>query len=134
MTDLVRFATTRKSSRANLLIGWLDGGSITLYDGTVPASSDTAISDQTEIVTFDPLPDPSGTVTDGVYTLASGTAPGLIAATGTPDFARAYDSTGAVVGDFDVGETGSGAAIIVDNINMVQGALVSLISLAIAEQ
>ena len=37
------------------------------------------------------LPDPSGDTANGVFTLAGGTQPALIATDGTPDFARAYD-------------------------------------------
>lgn len=134
MSNLVRFATPRKSSRSNLLIGWLSGGSLTLYSGTPTESADDALSDQVELVAFGPLPDPAGTTTDGVFVLASGTDPALVSTTGTPDFARGRDSTGATVGDFDVGAPGSGAAIILDNLNLVAGALVSLVSFAIAEQ
>lgn len=130
-TDL-SLTTARKSARANLLIGWLDGGTLAVYNGLPPATADTAIDTQEKLVEFI-LPDPAGTVENGVFTLATGTPPGMILTDGTPTWARAYDAEGVEVGDFSVGAVGSGAAIIIDNANLIEGALVSLLPLTISE-
>lgn len=132
MSDTARFATARKTSRATLLITWLNGATLTLYAGTVPASADTAISDQVALAEFT-LPNPSGSVTDGAFTLASGTDPATVLADGTPSFGRITDSVGATVGDFDAGATGSGAALILDNTSLITGALVSVLSFTLSE-
>jgi|JFJP01.1.fsa_nt_gi hypothetical protein len=131
MSDLIRFATARQQSRAELHTGWLDGGTLVIYTAPVPADADTALSTQTALATF-VLSSPAGTVTDGVLT---GTPPGaaLVAASDTAAWARAYDSTAGVIGDYDLGGVGSGAAIELDNLNLVAGAYATVISFMIAE-
>jgi hypothetical protein len=76
-----------------------------------------------------------GTVSNnGVFTIAPGVPSALILADGSPDFARAYDNLGRVIGDFDVGIAGSGAAIIVDKTIIVAGEQISIIGMSISEQ
>lgn len=133
MSDVIRFAAARRTARANQHKDWLAGGTLVIYDAGsgIPADADTALSDQTALVTF-ALPDPAGSVTDGVLTGES-IASALIAASGAAAWARAYDSVDAVVGDYDVGGVGSGAAIELDNLSLVIGAYASVISFTITE-
>lgn len=131
MSDLIRFADARRTARAELHAAWLDGGTLVAYDAPVPADADTALTTQTALVTFD-LPDPAGEVTDGVLTVGEiDTA--LIAASGTAAWMRAYDATDAVVGDYDVGGVGSGAAVEMDNLALVEGGYATVISFVIDE-
>lgn len=130
MSDLVRFAAARRQSRAELHAGWLDGGELIAYSGTVPATTDVAITSQVALVTF-PLADPVGTVTDGVIVTATDTQ--MIAETGVAAFARAFTSTGAVIADYDVGLTGSGAAVQINSLSLIQGGYVTLTSFSITE-
>lgn len=132
MSSAVRLANSRKTDRINLLLNWLAGGKIVIYDGAIPADANAALSGQTEIVAFDPLPEPAGTVTGATFTLST-QPPAMIASSGSPDFARAFDAEGAVIGDFDVGAAGSGAAIILDQAELLSGALVSIVSFAVSE-
>lgn len=132
-SNIIRLATPRRTSRAALFGTWLNGGSIELYDGEVPEDGDEALGAQVLLATFE-LPESNGDTEDGVWTVAAGTPAALIQATGTPEFARAYDSLGGEIGDFDVGDPNSDAAIKIDNLNLVEGALVSLVSLGITEQ
>ncbi|MDG4562556.1 MAG: hypothetical protein P9E88_14810 [Candidatus Competibacter sp.] len=131
MDDFVAFAAARRQSRGELVAGWLDGGTIKVYDGTRPATPDTVITSQTLLVIFE-LPDPAGTVTNGVWE-ADVIDAAMIAATGTAAWARLFDATGAVIADLDVGLTDSDAALWLDNLSLVAGGLVTVTGLTIAE-
>lgn len=131
MSDYIDFTTARKTSRANLVAGWVAGGTLRLYTGTRPASADDAVTDQTLLVEFD-IPDPSGTVSGGVWTGAA-VSPAMIAADGTPTWGRYADALDVDICDADVGTTGSGAAIIVDNANFVEGAMATIVGQTITE-
>jgi hypothetical protein len=121
MSNLVSFTTARKQSRGELLAGWLDGGEIRIYDAT-----------PTLLVTFD-IPAPSGTVTDGVFT-ADSIAASLVAETGTAASATVVDSAAVTVFTCDVGVTGSGALVQLDNLSLVQGGYAAVISFALIER
>lgn len=131
MSDLIRFADARRQSRGELHAGWLDGGELIAYSGTVPASADVAITSQVELVAF-PLADPVGVVTDGVLVATTIDAQ-MIAESGVPTFARAYDALGGVIADYDVGLTGSGAAVQINSLNLIQGGYVTLTAFSITE-
>lgn len=133
MSNLIRLSAARRTARANLHAGWLAGGTLVVYDAGsgVPEDADTAITDQTALATFE-IPDPAGDVSDGVFT-ADTIAAALIAATGTAAFARAYDASDGVIGDYDVGGVGSGEAVELDNLNMVEGAYATLVSFGVTE-
>lgn len=131
MSDLIRFAAARRTARAELHSAWLDGGTLSIYTAPVPATPDTAITTQTELAEFD-LPDPFGDATDGVLT-ADIIAGALNLATGTAVWGRARDALGAVVGDYDAGAVGSGAAIEMDNLALVAGSLSTITSFVVTE-
>ncbi len=133
MSDLIRLSSARRTARANLHAGWLAGGTLVVYDAGsgVPADSDTAITDQIALATFE-IPDPAGDVTDGVFT-ADTIAAALIDATGTAAFARAYDVSEVVIGDYDVGGVGSGEAVELDNLSLVEGAYATVVSFVVTE-
>lgn len=132
MSNVLGFAVARRTSRGNLLAGWLDGGEIRVYGGTRPATADTAISDQPLLVTF-AIADPSGTVTDGVFT-GTNPAAALVAATGTAAWARKVDDSAGTIGDVDVGVTGSGAVIEIDNLSLVEGGYCTITSFVLTER
>ena len=90
MSTTLSFTTTRKSSQMNLVEGWLSGGSIKVYTTPRPATSDTAITTQTLLVTIT-LPDPAGTVTNGVFTSAS-ISQATVTNTGSAVWCRVYCS------------------------------------------
>jgi hypothetical protein len=90
-----------------------------LYTGPRPATG-AAISGETLLGTMT-FTDPAGTVTTGVLTFDT-----IAGETNAPDngvvaWARINDSNGAFVVDLDVGITGSGADIEINNINIVAG-------------
>lgn len=131
MSNTLGFAVARKTSRGNLLAGWLDGGSLQLYTADRPANSDTPVSTQILLVTFD-LADPSGSVSNGVLT---GTLPeaALVMATGTPTWGRLLDTDEVVIGDCDVGISGSGAFVEIDNLSLVEGGYCAMTAFGITE-
>ena len=131
MSNTLRFATARKTSRCNLVKGWFDGGKILVYTADTPANSDTSISTQTLLVTFE-IPESSGTVANGVFTGAS-IADAMIAETGTAAWARLVDSDDVTIGDVDVGIFGSGNFIEIDNLSLVQGGYCSVTSFGLSE-
>jgi hypothetical protein len=133
MSDVLRFAGARRTARGELHAGWLAGGTLTLYSAGsgVPADADTALTDQAALATF-ALPDPVGTVTDGVLT-AEPIDTALVMVSDIVAFARAYSATDAVIADYDVGLVGSGAALEVDNLNLVMGAYVTVVSFMVTE-
>lgn len=132
MTDNVfAFAQARATLRATLTMNWLSGGTLAIYSGPRPATSDTALSSQDVLLNFI-LPDPAGTAENGVFTADSIDA-AIALTSGTAVFARAYDSTGAAIADCDVGVPGSGAMIELSAINLVEGAFVSVLSFTLTE-
>jgi hypothetical protein len=107
MSTLLTFTTARRTARANLLSGWLDGATFKVYTGPRPATPESAVGDAILLCTFT-FEDPAGSVTDGVWSADPLPAPAVIVADGTPLWGRAADSEGVVIGDFGVGTTGSG--------------------------
>jgi len=132
MSNLVGFSTARKTSRAELVSSWLDGGEVRIYDGTRPANADTAITSQVLLVTL-ALPNPSGTVTSGVWT-AEEIAMTLITTTGTAAWARIVTSAGVTVFDADVGVAGGGALVQLDNVSLVTGGYCTVVSFTLTER
>jgi len=132
MSNILGFAAARKTARAELLAAWLDGGEIRVYSGARPATTDTAVTTQTLLVTF-AIPDPSGEVANGVLT-GNAIAAALIAETGFATWARAVDSATGAVFDADVGTPGSGALLQLDNLNLVQGGYCTVTSFTVTER
>lgn len=85
-------------------------GLIDIYNGTIPATAATAVTTQTKLGTLT-FSDPCGTVSAGMLTMSAITQDSSADATGTASWARIKDSTGATVGDVDVGTTGGGATL-----------------------
>lgn len=132
MSTLLGFATSRRTLRGELLATWLAGGKLRLYDGTRPADADTAISGQTLLVEFS-LPNPAGTVTSGVFTGAS-LSPAMISVSGTPDFARVLDASNGTIFDADVGVSGSGSVIELNNLSLTSGGYCTITSFTLTER
>ena len=129
--NIFAFAQARATLRATLTMNWLTEGTLVVYSGTRPATSDTAISSQVALCIF-VLPDPAGVAENGVFTAGTIQAT-LVLHSGTAVWARAFDSTGAAIADCDVGVPNSGAMIELSAINLVEGAFVSVISFTLTE-
>ncbi|HSA48251.1 MAG TPA: hypothetical protein P5552_17395 [Candidatus Competibacteraceae bacterium] len=132
MSNVLGFATPRKTSRGELLATWLAAGEIRVYDGTRPADADTAVSTQTLLVTFE-MANPAGTVTNSVFT-GTNPAAAMIAESGTSAWARVVDSSAGTIFDADVGVTGSGSVIEVDKVTLVSGGYCTITSFMLTER
>lgn len=129
--DIFAFAPARATARAELTSGWLDGGTFVVYDAPRTDHAGDALTTQTALVTF-ALPNPSGVAENGVWTVGA-VAAAMIAATGIGVWGRAFDSTGAAVGDGDVGAEGSGAMAEISDTSLVAGGYCSMISFTLTE-
>ena len=127
----IGFTSASKNARLGLLNTDLSGGTLKIYNGTRPTTADTALGIQTLLVTMT-LPSPAGTVSGGVLTI--GTVDSSMAiADGTASWSRAFTSGSVAVADFDVGYTGSGAAITLDSVSLTTGGLLSKVSMTVSE-
>ncbi len=101
-------STALRDARAQVHVTALSGGKIAFYDGSMPTAGE-AVTTQVKLVEI-AIPNPAGTVADGVFTLAANLEDMAAAESGVT-WARITDSTGAWLMDMDVGADGSGAAI-----------------------
>ena len=131
MSNIIRFPSARRQSVATLRATWLAGGTINAYTGPKTIDGDTALTTQTLLAVYH-LPDPIGTVVDGVLT-AGPIAPGINLATGTVAFCRAYDRDGVPAGDYDAGSVGSGEAVEFDVLSLTVGSLSAPTSFVVME-
>lgn len=135
MSGVIRFSTARRQTRATQHAGWMTGGAAKIYDGTKPASTDTAVTTQVLLAAF-PLPDPLGTTTAGVIVVnVNDIDPALVVSTGTrvATWARMEDENGVAIADYDAGITGSNNALELDSTSLAAGAYVSITSFTVAE-
>lgn len=105
-------------------------GVMDIYDGTIPATANTAVTTQTKLGTLT-FTDPCGTITNGVLTMDSITQDSAADAGGTASWARIKDSTGATVCDIDVTSTGGGGVLQLNTVNVVLGGPIIVTSFAI---
>ena len=124
MTEAVRH------SILNDFITSLDAGTagiINIYDGTQPATADTALSGNTLLATLTYSATSYGAPSSGVITANSITSDSSADATGTASFARIFtQSAGTVIFDCDVGT--SGATINLNTVSIVTSGTVAISS------
>lgn len=126
-----RLTNASASAAADAVVDRLDAGAgagtLKIYDGTIPATADTAIGAQVLLATLT-FSDPAfGAASNGVATAAAITEDAAADATGTATWARWADSTGATVMDCTVGT--SGEDINFNTNSFVAGATVNITSL-----
>lgn len=127
----IRLATPIRSARMQAILNAIDAavgpGTLALYDGTQPASVGGEITTQTLLGTV-VFAATSGIAVDAVLTFYPFTPDGAADASGMATWARIRDGDGLFVADLDVGLTGSGAAIQMDNTQIYQGGVISVTS------
>lgn len=104
-------AQNTASTQAATLVGAFTNSSVLrVYNGTIPATPETAISGQTLLVSATLPASSAFTQTNGVMTAAAITSP-TISSTGTANFVRWVKSDGTtVIGDAYVGAAGGYSA------------------------
>lgn len=115
----VSYTTTLRSSRMTQVLNAVDAGAgagyIRAYSGSVPANVGASLGAATQLCECT-CSDPSGSVTSGVLTFSTITQDSSGDASGTPTFARVFDSTGAAVlqcsAGVGSGDLNFGAAIV----------------------
>lgn len=124
--------TTRNSMLANITTAIGSSGRLRIYNGTIPASANAALSGNTELVnlplsaTFAPAP-LNGVLTANAITSAAA------ASTGTATFFRLTTSANVVVVQGTVGNTASAQDLRLDSTSLVASVSVSVSSLTITE-
>lgn len=103
----IGYVTALRNSRLNAVRDAIDAGAgaglLRIYDGTRPATGGAATTLLAELTFSDPC---AGAAAAGVLTFSAITADASANATGTATWARAVDSTGAAVADFNVATSG----------------------------
>jgi hypothetical protein len=110
----------------------LNGGSIRFYDGSRPATTETAISTQVLLVTLTFNATAFG-ASSSASASANAIGSGTVAATGAATWARLVNSSGTAVADATVTATGGGGDIQMDGVDFGAGGTVSLSSFTISQ-
>lgn len=126
-----RLTNAAASAAADAVVDLIDAGAgagtIKIYDGTIPATADTAIGAQVLLATLT-FSDPAfGAASNGVATASAITSDSSADATGTATWARIASSTPTTVMDVTVGT--SGEDINFNTNSFVAGATISITSL-----
>lgn len=120
---VVRFATPVANAVLAPIKSAIDagaaGGTIKIYNGTMPADADAAVGTQVLLGTLT-FSTECGTVSAKSLTMASITQDSSADATGTATWARIADSDGATVMDIDCSVTGGTGALQLNTTNIVQ--------------
>lgn len=132
----IHIAAAAQDALCDLFVDLLDAGAgpgtIEIYDGAMPATPETAITDQTLLATLT-FSDPAfGDAMDGTASADEIAADTSADATGTATWARLADSDGTALADVDVGATGSGAAIELNTVELTSGGEVNITSFAVS--
>lgn len=139
---MISYTTAIKQSRAQALVTLIDAhatlpGCLKLYSGAKPASAGLD-PEGTALVTVLLRHPCSSSVADGVVHLVD-TEECLVDATGITVWARLVSGDGTVLGDMDVGPTGSGADIEIPSlgqdgsVQLIQGSFLRLVGATITE-
>lgn len=118
-------SNTAVSAAANAVTALLDNGYLRIYDGTQPATADTAVSTQVLLAELRFNATAFGAASNGVSTANSLTADSSANATGTASWFRALKSDGtSAIFDGSVGL--SSADMVLNSTSIASGAAVSV--------
>jgi hypothetical protein len=132
----IKLATAIQTARTEVIRAACDAGAgagqINFYSTPIPATRGEAITTQTLLASC-VLHDSVGTVTNGVLTFLAINDDVAVDASGAIAFGRIVDSDGTFVLDGDAGVTGSGALFIFNNVSVVAGGIVRILSMSLAD-
>jgi hypothetical protein len=124
-----KYSSETVNAEADALAGLLDNGYLRVYDGTQPATADTAITTQTLLAELRFSPTSAPPAVDGLLTFEPITADASANATGTATWARALTSFEDAVMDGSVGT--AAADFIINDTAITAGAQVSCAGLTL---
>lgn len=130
MSAALGFTVARLQARAELVAGWLENGTLELYDAPRPTTNGGAITTQTLLAELT-LP-ASMTVSNGV--IAAVLTGATILDDDVVNWGRFKDSGSVIIADADAGGEGTGAALQFNALDLIAGAAVISITFAVAEQ
>lgn len=126
----VRPSNAARNAQLNAIRDLIDagaaGGTINIYNGTQPATGETALSGNTLLATLIFSTTSAPNAVAGVLTFSTITEDSAADATGTATFARLRDSNGVDVIDMDVGV--AAASIILNTVSIVAAGAVRMTS------
>jgi hypothetical protein len=123
------------SSRNTMIDAWtalLNGGSIRIYDGSRPATPETAVSTQTLLATLTFNATAFGAASSASASANAITADTSADATGTAAWARVLTSGGTAVADLTVTASGGGGDIEFNSVAIQAGAQVSITAFTVS--
>jgi len=130
----ISFLNAVRTSMGEQIVAAIDAGTgpgtLDFYTAAQPASANVAVSDQVLLGTLT-FSDPCATVTAGVVAFDAITQDNAADASGTATWARAYDSEGAAVCDFNVSDLAGTGAIKMNTVTVVAGGPILINSLSI---
>ena len=139
MAVVIHLSNNAAKAMADGLAAYVDGGTagvIEIYDGTIPADADTAITTQVKLASLPFSATAFGAATDAnpgaLITAAAITSDSAADATGTAAWARIKQQAGGNT-CFDVNVNTSGAFITVNTTSFVIGATVSCSSFTMTQ-
>jgi hypothetical protein len=129
-------SSQQKTLRAQSIIDYIDvggaAGTLSIYDGTIPTTPDTAVTTQVLLAAV-PCPFPFGTAANATLTGNSFAQYTTTEPAGTASWARLVNSNTDVIGDFTVGTIGSGSNIELQSVDFYTGVIVIINSFTINE-
>ena len=133
--SIVKFSVAVRSARALALAGLVDSGgaaTLTWYDGTQPATVDTAVTSQ-NVLAQQVMNATAFSESNGVLTANAIADDAAADATGVPSWYRITNGAGDDVIDGDIGLTGSDASMEVPVLQVTQNVKVETGSLVYTE-
>lgn len=125
-----KFSNTCVNGEADIIGDALDDGYIRLYNGSQPATADTAVGVQTLLAELRFGADAFGAAVAGLITANAITPDASAIATGTASWARILASDGTTT-YFDGSVGASSANVVINSTSIVAGAAVSCTSLTL---
>jgi uncharacterized glyoxalase superfamily protein PhnB len=128
----MRVSTLSRNTMIDAWTALLNGGSIRIYDGTRPATPETAVSTQVLLAELTLNATAFAAASSASATANAITADSSANATGTASWARVLTSGATAVGDLTVTATGGGGDLTFPSTSIVATAQVSITSFTVS--
>ena len=127
----MRVSTASRNTMIDAWTALLNGGSLRIYDGTQPATPETAVSTQVLLAELTFNATAFGAASSAAATANAITSDSAANATGTATWARVLTSGGTAVADLSVGTTGGDEDMLFPNPSIVASAQVGITSFTV---